>query len=273
MSRKIIINGMVIFEPEMKRISSENGIYTLSASAALCFELLIENIGNLVTHNQLYEYAWRRFGMEPTSTSLYQNISTLRKSLSKAGIDSDIIRTMARRGFLLSPLTDIKWSGIENISVDVVNNKTHAIDYSSKEPCSNQQSLIKVKYSKKYLTKRMLNCKYVKYKLLALLVCFIVVLLSFFITNYTNRIFFVSKPFYHNDCSVFPNIDSDLKIYDIYDIMNDLKISCKDKDKEILYFTGYRYSERLSFIFCPSQIGEGSGAMCHSNYYIYNVKK
>ncbi len=116
LSRKITLNEYLVFEPDKKTISHKDRKTTIGASASMCPELLIENVGRLVTHQQFYDYVWRRFGTEPASTSIYQNISALRRALIKIGYEEDIIRTMPRKGFLLSPKTTIMK---ENIGVSL----------------------------------------------------------------------------------------------------------------------------------------------------------
>lgn len=108
MSRVIILNNLIRFEPEKKNLSSKNAHVHISAPASYCFQLLIDKQGELVTHEELYQHAWRQFGMEATANTLYQNISVIRRGLDKCGLHDDIIRTMPRRGFILSPAVIIQ---------------------------------------------------------------------------------------------------------------------------------------------------------------------
>lgn len=71
----------------------------IGSSAAYSFELLPLKKGELVAHEGLYEYAWRRFGMEPTSASLYQSISSLRRFLKEVNFLDECIITTIRRGY------------------------------------------------------------------------------------------------------------------------------------------------------------------------------
>lgn len=108
MSRVIVLNDLINFEPEKKNFNSRDAHVHISAPAAYCFLLLIEKQGELVTHEELYQYAWRQFGMEATANTLYQNISVIRRGLEKCGLQEDIIRTMPRRGFILSPAVKVQ---------------------------------------------------------------------------------------------------------------------------------------------------------------------
>lgn len=110
MSRVIILNNLIRFEPEKKNLSSQDAHVHISAPASYCFQLLIEKQGELVTHEELYQYAWRQFGMEATANTLYQNISVIRRGLDKCGLNEDIIRTMPRRGFIFSSAVVIQYA-------------------------------------------------------------------------------------------------------------------------------------------------------------------
>lgn len=116
MSRIIILNDIIKFEPEKKNLVSRDALVHISAPASYCFQLLIEKQGELVTHEELYQYAWRQFGMEATANTLYQNISVIRRGLDKCGLQEDIIRTMPRRGFILSPAVKIQYSRTRDLT-------------------------------------------------------------------------------------------------------------------------------------------------------------
>ena len=45
---------------------------------------------------------WRKHGMEVTVNTLYQNISILRKTLKRVGVDENIIITVPKKGITLS---------------------------------------------------------------------------------------------------------------------------------------------------------------------------
>lgn len=102
MHHLIIINDSIRFEPTRKSLTTAEGRLQISAPASYCLCLLIEKRGELVTHDELYQYAWRQFGMEATANTLYQNISVIRRALEQCGLDANLIRTMPRRGFILS---------------------------------------------------------------------------------------------------------------------------------------------------------------------------
>lgn len=100
--KKISIGSNVVFYPGMRQIISNNQNLKMHSSASYCFELLIARQGEIVSHEAFYQYAWRRFGMEVSANALYQSISLIRKNLLACDIRQDVIRTIPRRGFMLS---------------------------------------------------------------------------------------------------------------------------------------------------------------------------
>lgn len=129
MSRVIVLNNIVNFEPEKKCLYSSESHVQISAPASYCFQLLIEKQGELVSHDEFYQYAWRQFGMEATANTLYQNISIIRRSLDACGLHQDIIRTMPRRGFILSPLVEIFHKRTSNLISEIELEKEETSDY------------------------------------------------------------------------------------------------------------------------------------------------
>lgn len=278
MSRKITINNVVNFEPEKKRISGEKGIHTISASAALCFELLIDNIGNLVTHDQFYEYAWRQFGMEPTSTSLYQNISTIRKSLSKAGMKQDIIRTMPRRGFLLSPLTEINRNGPELILEKNDNNeettganpdeKSSLINETESFEMNELRPILSLAPKSHVLTRRYKKMSWLLASVSGIAIGICAYLIKIHVRDET---VFTSNPVNYKGCTIFSNRDNDFQGDEILNLIDGLSLRCENT--RFVYITDYRFSDRISLILCRNRLGGKEEPGCNSTYYIKNMRK
>ncbi|MEB5834879.1 winged helix-turn-helix domain-containing protein [Pantoea dispersa] len=278
MSRKIIINSVVDFEPEKKRISGKKGTSSLSASAALCFELLIDNVGDLVTHDQFYDYAWRRFGMEPTSTSLYQNISALRKSLIKAGLQQDIIRTMPRRGFLLSPLTQINRTEPERIVVDDVNAKEMTMeDKKEKDDFINFNVVAEMEPSKPVLPLKseshVVICRNSKVGwMLACLSGMVIGGITYYIDlNMHVPPVFSEKPVYYKGCVIYSNDKNDFEGGEMFRVVDGLNLKCENN--RYAYLTSYRFSDRVSLVICRNPLNDKIPSECYSLYYIEDMRK
>lgn len=105
-----IINNEIEFWPDKKLlrlVGSPESYYILNSPAAKCFELLLTHEG-LVSHKELYDFAWEKEVFEPSPNTLYQNMSILRRGLRKIGVSNpDIIATVARKGFKLRELTEV----------------------------------------------------------------------------------------------------------------------------------------------------------------------
>lgn len=278
MSRKIIINSVVDFEPEKKRISGKKGTSSLSASAVLCFELLIDNVGDLVTHDQFYDYAWRRYGMEPTPTSLYQNISALRKSLSKAGLQQNIIRTMPRRGFLLSPLTQIDRTEPERIVVDDVSAKEmNREDIKEKDDFINCNVVAEMEPAKPVLPLKseshVVMCRNSKMGwMIACLSGMVIGVITYYMdVNMHVAPVFSERPVYYKGCVIYSNNKNDFEGDEMFRLVDDLNLRCENN--RYAYLTSYRFSDRVSLVICRNPLKDKTPSECHSLYYIEDVRK
>ncbi|WP_029568747.1 winged helix-turn-helix domain-containing protein [Pantoea ananatis] len=293
LSRKITLNHFLVFEPEKKRITGRGNPAIISASASLCFELLIENVGELVTHQQFFDYAWRRFGMEPTSTSLYQNISSLRRALSKAGLQEDIIRTMPRRGFILSPQTMVmKENTVTASSATVLSEKNYE-PLSSEENTESHEGAspavlqhADVEDDKDHKTvlpstrQRDHSPWLPKTEMLLARLSFKNVFFTAitFVSFCCIFIFIKVEPqpaepvFAHSmdykGCVIFNNSDAWLNSAELKKRVDDLDINCKDS--QYIYMTSFKNADRLSYFQCQHPLHATIRANCLSHYYVKN---
>ncbi|NEG59760.1 winged helix-turn-helix domain-containing protein [Pantoea agglomerans] len=83
----------------------------LTASRLLIF--FIENKGKIVSRDLILNDIWSRYGAIVSNNTLNQYISLLRKKFEQLGLDSEIIKTITKAGFLLP----------EDISVEYIDNK------------------------------------------------------------------------------------------------------------------------------------------------------
>lgn len=100
------INNNVIFDP-LKHTLTSSKFYPekdtkLNQPTSRCLLLLIERRGCVITQEDFMNEVWRKHGMEVTVNTLYQNISILRKTLKRVGIDENIIITVPKKGITLS---------------------------------------------------------------------------------------------------------------------------------------------------------------------------
>ncbi|MEB4675491.1 helix-turn-helix domain-containing protein [Enterobacteriaceae bacterium G50] len=101
-----ILDGAVIYDsvngtlrrPE-ERLADAN---QLTVIASKILHHLVQHQGELVTRETLFNDIWERAGIAPSSNTLNQYISLLRKTLAGYIGDKDIIVTVPRAGYYLS---------------------------------------------------------------------------------------------------------------------------------------------------------------------------
>ncbi|GLR08054.1 hypothetical protein COO59_07280 [Mixta theicola] len=102
-SKTFIINGTAIFLPEQRTIATLNKEkkFILYNTASRCLLTLIENAGQTVSHQQLYQAGWEYHGKDATPNTLYQTISEIRKNFQLVGLEN-IISTQPRSGWIIN---------------------------------------------------------------------------------------------------------------------------------------------------------------------------
>lgn len=120
--KTFIIEGTAIFLPEQRMITTLNKEKKLILynTASRCLLTLIENSGQLVTHQQLYHAGWEYHGRNASPNTLYQTISEIRKSLQQVGLEN-IITTQPRSGWIIN----------KNITIVETNEKDAAALFTS----------------------------------------------------------------------------------------------------------------------------------------------
>lgn len=102
MSLQYLVNGKIVFEPQSYRlwaVESPEATTTLFVPASECFALLLENSGEVLSQQTLFQQVWEKNGLYASSNTLYQNIAVLRKSLKATGLEEEVIKTIPRQGF------------------------------------------------------------------------------------------------------------------------------------------------------------------------------
>lgn len=107
-----IIDDTIIFSPSECTLTSafdSNLSQSLSEPASRCFEKLLIS-GELVSQNDLYELGWAGRPITPSPNTLYQTISSIRRSfkaLKPSGVNP--VLTETRKGFRINPELHIKY--------------------------------------------------------------------------------------------------------------------------------------------------------------------
>ncbi len=82
----------------------------LTKPASKCLELLItKKPGEIVTHNELYDYAWEKRTKETSPNTLYQTIFQIRRIIATTfNTKEQFILTLPREGFYFNPAMKIE---------------------------------------------------------------------------------------------------------------------------------------------------------------------
>lgn len=102
MALQYLVNKKIIFEPQTYRVWSIDDpavSATLYVPAAHCFSLLVQNAGEVLSQQYLFQEVWEKNGLYVNPNTLYQNMAMLRKTLKSVGLEEEVILTIPRQGF------------------------------------------------------------------------------------------------------------------------------------------------------------------------------
>lgn len=100
-----LIDGVVRFDEikgSLMNVETGDEI-SLPPSAVCVFIILLNNEKNPVERGEFMEQVYLRFGFDMSNNTLNQYISLLRKNLKNLGVDVDVITTIPKIGFCISP--------------------------------------------------------------------------------------------------------------------------------------------------------------------------
>lgn len=110
------INNLVDFHPGDRtltnRITEKSVILQNPASFILLH--LLRNSGVVIPQNQLVAKGWGDKNNITSVNTLYQTVLTLRNALTEVGLPRDLIKTVARRGMMIT--ADIQCTEMETLS-------------------------------------------------------------------------------------------------------------------------------------------------------------
>lgn len=101
---KFILDNKVVYDSGnhcLFFIDQPDSQTTLAIPASLCLLAILQKKNEMTSLEELLAFAWESRGMTVSSNTIYQNISLLRKSLSKFGLADDFIKTVPKRGFVV----------------------------------------------------------------------------------------------------------------------------------------------------------------------------
>ncbi|NIH45689.1 transcriptional regulator [Enterobacter asburiae] len=105
-----LINKLVEYDPENKTLANPISGRTiqLQLPANLCFLYLVTHPGEIISQNQLMVVGWGERNDVTTPNTFYQAILTLRNALAEVGLPRDTVKTISRRGLMLSKTTHVE---------------------------------------------------------------------------------------------------------------------------------------------------------------------
>lgn len=260
-----IIDSKLTYKPAEHTLylNDTNESLALAVSASLCLYLLLENQGNTVSRNVLLESVWGSRGMNVTPNTLYQNISLLRKSFTRLGVNSPLIETVPRRGFTFSKKASVvktvnnqeKINHLQQVH-SAEGSPTHVIASGpNKEHQSQSASAVK---ERNHILKKIHPL---------LIILFLSLSGVWALTDLKSEDHFDSYHFFMSldNCKLYRN--NSLHITDDYyiDFIDNNNVSCSGKKN--IYITNHYPSKRLSIISCQHPINVHKKPDCISAYY------
>lgn len=105
-----LINKLVEYDPENKTLVNHisGRSIQLQLPANLCFLYLVTHPGEIISQNQLMIVGWGERNDVTTPNTFYQAILTLRNALAEVGLPRDTVKTISRRGLMLSEATQVE---------------------------------------------------------------------------------------------------------------------------------------------------------------------
>ncbi|WP_333854666.1 winged helix-turn-helix domain-containing protein [Leclercia sp.] len=105
-----LINKLVEYDSENKTLVNHitGRTVQLQLPANLCFLYLVTHPGEIISQNQLMVVGWGERNDVTTPNTFYQAILTLRNALAEVGLPRDTVKTISRRGLMLSETTQVE---------------------------------------------------------------------------------------------------------------------------------------------------------------------
>lgn len=259
---KFILENKVVYDSvnhSLFYIDQPDSQKTLPIPASMCLLVMLQKKNETIPLEELLTFAWLSRGMTVSSNTIYQNVSLLRKSLSKFGIADDFIKTVPKRGFIvLGAKFTLIASDAEKNSLDGSETK---------------QVLINKKKEVKDGEKRHQRDLLLLFILTSIVVCCV---LFFGALKLTNRNEIKNSPYiypefkklhYAGKCHVFRNT-SLLVDADFINFMSAHEIECNQGNW--LYIITYPPAPQTFVLNCSSDVLSSNNKhdiLCESEYY------
>nr|ALG88548.1 Glycopeptide resistance-associated protein R [Pectobacterium carotovorum] len=99
-SMKYLINEKIVFCTENKTLNNGIDNIELNLTCTRLLEILVTKKN--VSREYILDNVWEAYGLTPSDNNLNKNISVLRKTFVILGVDSSLIETIPKEGFLFN---------------------------------------------------------------------------------------------------------------------------------------------------------------------------
>lgn len=103
---RFIIDREIYFRPAdgaIWHVDTEHEKRFLTPASSRLFAYLIEQQGRVLSRDDIFKAVWEDYGLHSSNNTLNQYISLLRRTLTDFGLEAQVIKTIPKAGFLLSP--------------------------------------------------------------------------------------------------------------------------------------------------------------------------
>ncbi|EPM0021824.1 winged helix-turn-helix domain-containing protein [Citrobacter farmeri] len=242
MPNRYILDDLIEFLPDKYQLvsrHSSNLAITLNVPASRCLQLLLERRHDLVPQNDFYPYVWGDEGASVPVSTLYQNISLLRKALKTFSEDGDkIIQTVPKKGFLLAKDVNVQEIDLTD-DVDEVESALPEIPHSTAQQSSTtaEKSVFKNQYPLKL------------FFLISVLVLSIAAGLQLFLWGLPTALNDIyTQKMNISGCSVHTNYK--FTTTEVSKQINDNNIDCKQTPYVYLYTASLQFNIHSSLLLC-----------------------
>lgn len=107
-----IIDGVIFYDESKNTVwhrDKDSEFIDLHITASRILLLFIQNKGKILSREQLLDDIWDKYGITPSSNTLNQYISLLRKSFERFNFKRELIRTIPKTGFIMPEDINIEY--------------------------------------------------------------------------------------------------------------------------------------------------------------------
>lgn len=239
---------------------------TLAIPASLCLLSLLQHKGEIVSHADLLAFAWESRGMMVSPNTLYQNMSILRKALVSLGVSDEMIKTVPKRGFVISSAFPVEFI-YEVDEVDEVDDYSPTITVDIIQPDETEE------ITTARLTHFRHSFPYLRWGTLAVC-CLIVFYFVYFLTKLWNED--IIPQYIGPDFTKVENIE-DCQVYRNYSLRSDAFFTQFLADQKAVcgkekwwYLINHPPSPQVSLLKCSHAMSEkrtDKASLCTSDFF------